>query len=111
MVYCPVRAAAARKLSSVTSKWMMAGLEPPGVPNGVELEITHSSVSGETYGRAWYTDPIGSANVGAKKGLWDSSADRPERMARTPRTVRATSAPDRSMKHASPMLPGNSVSR
>jgi hypothetical protein len=46
-------AASLRKLSMVTSKWTMARLDPSGVGISVELEMTHSLVSGETYGRAW----------------------------------------------------------
>ena len=48
--YCPVRAAAARKLSTVTSKCRMAGFDRSVVSRGVELEMTHSLVSGDTYG-------------------------------------------------------------
>ena len=33
--------------------WTMAGLEPSWVGIRVELEMTHSLVSGDTYGRAW----------------------------------------------------------
>ena len=68
--------------------------------------MTHSRVSGDMYGLAWYTLPSGSANAGAKNGLsaslWESSSAR----ARTPRTTRACSTPERSMKHASPIACG-----
>jgi hypothetical protein len=67
-----------------TSKWMIAraGLPVPG--SGVEFEMTHVFVSGEMYGLAWYTSPGRSANVGAKNGAFDSSAERSATGARTP---------------------------
>ena len=44
----PRLAATLRKLSMVTSKCTIAGLEPSAVGIRVELEITHSLVSGDT---------------------------------------------------------------
>jgi hypothetical protein len=41
-------AATLRKLSMVTSKCTIAGLDLSAVGSGVELEITHSLVSGDT---------------------------------------------------------------
>jgi hypothetical protein len=68
--------ASRRKLSRVTSKCTMPGLDPSGIGTRVELEITHSSVSGDTYGFAWYTWFLPSANDGAKNGFLASSGDR-----------------------------------
>ena len=95
----------------VTSKCTIARLDPSGVGMRVEVEITHSLVSGDSYGRAWYTCPGRRAKVGAKKGAPDSSGDRSLSVARSPRTMRAFSGPLRSMKQASPMLSGNNSSR
>jgi len=39
----------------VTSKCTIAGLDPSGMTTGVALAITHSSVSGDTYGLVWCT--------------------------------------------------------
>ena len=44
----PRLAATLRKLSMVTSKCTIAGLEPSAVGMRVELEITHSLVSGDS---------------------------------------------------------------
>jgi len=46
-------AACCRKLSMVISKCTIAGLLPSAVGSRVELEMTHSLVSGETWGLAW----------------------------------------------------------
>jgi hypothetical protein len=46
-------AATLRKLSMVTWNCTIACLDPSAVGIRVELEITHSLVSGDTYGRAW----------------------------------------------------------
>ena len=50
------------------------------------------------------------AITGAKKGFLASSRDRSSNVARSPRTIRATSAPVCSMKHVSLMLSGKSSS-
>src|SRR5689334_21511932 len=42
-----------RKLSSVTSKWTIAGLDRSIVGIGVLFAMTQSNVSGDTYGRLW----------------------------------------------------------
>ena len=42
-----------RKLSIVTSKWTIERLTPSLLGVGVAFAITHSLVSGETYGAAW----------------------------------------------------------
>jgi hypothetical protein len=47
-------AATLRKLSMVTSKCTIARLDPSLVGIRVELATTHSLVSGDTYGVAWY---------------------------------------------------------
>lgn len=49
----PCRRAASRKLSSPTSKRASPQVLLEAVTSGVELEITHSPVSGERYGAAW----------------------------------------------------------
>jgi hypothetical protein len=104
-------AAAIRRLSRVTSKWTIAGVGRPGSSIGAEFAITHSCVSGETYGRDWKTSPGRSAKVGPKKDAFVSFGDRCAMGSIRPLTALAFSAPAASMKHASPMLPGNSVSR
>src|SRR6266540_188484 len=80
------RAASPRKLSIVTSRWITLCTIPSWLGTAVELEMTHSLVSGDTYGLAWWTYPGGSANVGPKNGLPDSSRDRSPSVGRDPRT-------------------------
>ena len=48
-----VSAAWRRKLSTVISKWMIAGDSSKRTGTGAEFEITHSLVSVDTYGSAW----------------------------------------------------------
>ena len=102
---------ARRKLSTVTSKCTNARLRPSRWGMSVAFAITHSLVSGDTYGAVWCTRPKPSANVGAKKTVSSSLVDRSAGFAMSPRTARANSSPCESMKQASPMAVGYRRSR
>ena len=97
---------ARRKLSTVTSKCTIARLRPSACGISVALATTHSSVSGETYGRVWWICPKSSAKAGVKKGACSSSVERSAAGAMSPRTTRANSSPFESMKQASPIADG-----